>query len=431
MSNEKTFIPFNFLKRFADNDTKDFKETTPEGNDIEGKVLMSRDRYHGSLLIEKVNGEDCVQVVRGFPKIRYIDKDYDYFDDSSKRNRSPWIFTYVREKLDGTCVGFYNLFDHNGKFLEVVPKSRQRAVLDEHFRDMLKLCDTRLIYNLHRKYDVVYVEMYGMLNEHTLPHKQTYIDIRLIGATHRNSIKLMEPKLLMKLSQILSVKQPDRIAEINVYNDNELSLEFESSIFDDRIEDYCICESLQEIVEHIEATLDKRNKIYLEEKGYLKYEGVVIQRRVEHDSKYGIEYIKVKPETFREAFKGEGELTVPINEIRKEVYKIINENLTEYTEDYNEKETIQNIRNALLEEYSEIDVNHSKTRKVIVKELRKYIDSISDKGNNKLVDEILEKNPDESDPRKLMKYFASNYPMLKHKNQDIYNILEKRLRKLS
>ncbi|RAP49178.1 MAG: hypothetical protein BZ138_08210, partial [Methanosphaera sp. rholeuAM270] len=166
-------IPIDLLDTINNSkDTNTFNETTPEGNNIQGKILLNRGGLHGSLLIESVNGEPAQQFIRGFPKIKY-------FDESQEELINEKVEAF--EKLDGTCIGIYALKDHHNKIIEFVPKSRQKAVLDEHFREMLYHCDTRSLIPLmaHYPVSVVYMEMFGMLNEHTLPHKKTYIDVRL------------------------------------------------------------------------------------------------------------------------------------------------------------------------------------------------------------------------------------------------------------
>lgn len=417
----------NLDELFSGKNVKVFSETTPDGNIIGGKILLNHGFYHGSLLIETVNDKPVQQFVRGFPKIHY-------FEDSMEDSLDDEIIGY--EKLDGTCVGFYRLYDEKGNMIEVVPKSRQRAVLDEHFRDMLKFCDTRLIYNKIDLYDLnaVYVEMFGMLNEHTLPHKKTYIDLRLIGAVNKDGV-LVSKHYLKTLSLVFGVDLPRRIVSIHKHYFGRInifegySVHFSNNIFETVSDDKCNVKSFWDVVSIIKDHLDYCNNIYKEEKGYLFYEGVVLQNDVViDDGSVTMRYVKIKPESFLSVSKGEGSLSISLNEIRKEVWKIINENLTDYSENYNEREALLVIEENLLEEYDEEDVYHSKTRKVIVRELHKYIDSIQDKSVNKIVETILKDNPSDN-PQELMRYFADNYPLLKHKSRDVYFVLTKQLKK--
>ena len=413
--------------------TKQFTETTPEGNTIQGRILLNHGYYHGSLLIETVNDEVATQFIRGFPKIHYYDESIHEIPEDI--NGFQGIIGY--EKLDGTCVGFYPLQNHKGQIIEIVPKSRQRAVLDEHFRDMLKYCDTRLIYEYIDLYELnnIFVELYGMLNEHTLPHKKTYIDIRLIGAVDKE-YNMVSTHYLKTLSKIFQIPLPQKIVTIktnylrNVFKG--YSVEYERNIFETIHHDRYNIQTFQEVIQNIKEHLDYCNNIYKNEKGYLHYEGVVLQNNCWNDDDgISTQYIKIKPVSFLEESKCGTPLKVPLNEIRKEIRKIINENLNNYLEEYNEKKVIQQIKEELQEEFDETDIKNTKTQKTIIKELHKYIDSISDKSINSIVDTIIQENSDNlSNISTLMKYFATQYPMRKHQSQDVYYVLSKRLEKL-
>lgn len=415
---------------FDSKNVKHFQETTPKGNKIEGKILLNHGYFHGSLLIEKVNDKEALQFIRGFPKIHYFDE---------KHDEKPT--TYIRgfEKLDGTCVGLYWLVDRDGNKIELVPKSRQRPILDEHFQEMLHYCDTQRLHSPEKHdidFKVIYFEMFGMLNEHTLPHKNTYIDIRTIGAVDVDGITLMNPLKLSVLADRMLIPLPRRIVTIThnekfAHSDKYYFVEINDPLFQNTVSKI---NTFEEVTKYIENYLDECNEIYKAEKGYLKYEGIVLQIPV--DSKtFGeqannlitTKYIKIKPKSFQEEF-GESSLSVPINEIRKEIRKIINENLSTFSEDYNEKETINQINEYLSEEYSESDIKNRKTKNTIIKELHKYIDSIQDKSTNTIVDDILNNNSSK-EIKELMGYFGNNYPLLKHKSGDVYFILSKRLKK--
>lgn len=397
------------LNLFLGGNVSDFEETTPNGNKIKGKILLNHGSYHGSILIQWVNGEKVDQFVRGFPKIKY-------YEESTPIHNEIYGF----EKLDGTCVSFYQLRDINGNGIEIVPKSRQRAVIDEHFQDMLKLCNTYQLENRWNDFsaDVIHTEMFGMLNEHTIPHKQTYIDLRLIGASE--GMNMLSTESLFNISERIRVPLPNTLFKINSIEHIKYINYYASPLTTSKLTSVG---TYQEVIENIKTELDNRNKLYNELKGYIYYEGVVLQNCYDGYN----HYIKVKPNSFFE-LEGKMQLSVPINEIRKEIRKIINENLTTYMENYNEKEVIINIKEALLEEYSETDVNHHKTQRVLKKELHKYIDSIQDKSINKIVDDLM-KNCEGMATRDMMRYFGKNYPMMKHRSQDVYFILSKRLSK--
>lgn len=408
------------LQLFDGKNVIEFEETTPQGNRIKGTILLNHGSFHGSLLINEINGEPTEQFIRGFPKIKYYEEDIplsEYFDME------------VYEKLDGTCVGFYQLLSPIGFPIEIVPKSRQKAVLDEHFQEMLKHCPTHLLYNKSWSPvnpDIVFYEMFGMLNEHTIKHKQTYIDLRLIGAARDDY--MLPTGALKVLSIHFQIPMPKHFATVTPIKEiltdtvRGYNVNFNGNIFDMGTGTHTI--DGQEMTDTIKKELDLRNKMYSEyHDGDIYYEGVVMQNC--HDG-YN-HYLKIKPDSFFE-FEGKTQLNVPISEIRKEVIKIINENIDGFNEKYNEKSTMKLITEYLQEEYSEEDVQHDKTQKVIKKELRKYIDSISDKSINRIVDELMENYPEES-PSELMRMFARSYPLQKHRSGDVYFVLEKRLKR--
>lgn len=415
------FMNTELLEMF-DTNTKPFNETTPNGNNIRGKILLNHGGYHGSLLITRVNDELTLQFIRGFPKIKY-------YDGEMPLDEVQDMVAY--EKLDGTCIGFYQLKNNNGEVIEIVPKSRQRAVLDEHFREMLKHCPTYLLYNKRWSPvnpDIIFCEMFGMLNEHTIPHKQTYIDLRLIGASRKKN--MLPTDSLEFLSHHFQIPLPRRVATIKptlktkglhgmkVYGYN---INYQSNQFDMGIDTHVHLG--QEIMDTLKTELDDRNKLYKESHNTIYYEGVVVQNCYDGYN----HYIKVKPDSFYEA-EGKTELKIPVNEIRKEVMKIINENLTDFSREYDEGKAITIIRECLSEEYDREDVEHNKTTNIIKKELHKYIDSITDKSINRIVDELLGNSID-YDIKQLMRTFAEEYPLQKHRSGDVYFVLEKRIRK--
>lgn len=404
----------------------DFTETTPKGNNIKGKILLNHGSFHGSLLITELNDERTKQFIRGFPKIKY------YSDDMELGTEE----MYAYEKLDGTCIGFYELKNNEGHIVEIVPKTRQKAIADEHFLEMLKLCPTYLLYykawdcfnNSFNVNHVVYCELFGMLNEHTIPHKQTYVDLRLIGATCDK--RMLTTEELSHVSDWFQIPMPRVVAEIrpiisitgNGYKVNGYNIFNYPNIFD--MGKDCAVDTAQEIIDCLKKELDDRNILNKIINDYIYYEGVVIQNNYDSNN----HYIKVKPNSYFEA-SGKSALKVPINEIRKEIVKIINENITDYNENYNEKDVIKFINENLAEEYSEEDVENKKVQNVVKKELRKYIDSISDKSVNNVVEELLKEFGFDCPINDIMKYFADKYPMMKHKGNNVYFILNKRLQR--
>ena len=147
---------------FKSNKTYPFDEITLGGNHIRGELLLTHDEFHGSLLITECNSFSTLQFVQGFPKMYYYE--YQIIEDKN---------IIINEKLDGTCICIYKLYDKNNEVLEYVPKSRQKAILDKHFVEMYNLCDRRNIDKMGENIDTLYFELYGMLNQHTISYYKT------------------------------------------------------------------------------------------------------------------------------------------------------------------------------------------------------------------------------------------------------------------
>ena len=270
-----------------------------------------------------------------------------------------------------------------------------------------------------------------MANQHTIRHMDTNISIRLIGASSKG---VMIPSTDLKyLSRVLAIPLPSLMVTTQLLDDGYM-VTFPHDLFKDVRNEMGIilrCKSLGECISKTKEYLDKCNLLYKEEKGILRYEGVVLQIQREDDSCIYNEYIKIKPDSFLEA-TGQNALTVPINEIRKEINKFLRENHSQILSDYDEGETIQLIKEALLEDYPESDVENQRVQRVLRKELHKYIEVFFDSNINGIVDELLAHFSDDGSVSltDMMRYFGENYGYLKHRSGDVYYVLSKRVNKL-
>ena len=151
-----------------------FDEVTPQGNGITGYLNQKPNKYLGSLVITSVNDEPTMQFVQSMPKIHY-------FNDSRDILVSDKIY-FCYEKLDGSCLILYPLLNSNGEIIEIVPKTRGRAVADTHFIELYNKVDKKPIIEYYKdNTGVLIFEMYGILNQHDIIHYNTGIDIRLIS----------------------------------------------------------------------------------------------------------------------------------------------------------------------------------------------------------------------------------------------------------
>lgn len=134
---------------------------TPEGNLISGWMCRSRESMLGSLILTHTNE---YQLVRAFPKIHYMDKDWE------QRNRGHIL--NILEKRDGTCVQFYPLKDDNNEIIEVVPKTRETPVMFSDLQEKLysiPLYDNFV--NMCESWDAtICAEMFGVGNIHEIPY---------------------------------------------------------------------------------------------------------------------------------------------------------------------------------------------------------------------------------------------------------------------
>ncbi len=409
-------IEEKFLKQ---NNTREFTTTTPEGNKITGLTLISHDRHHGSLLITSVNNYPTHQIIRGFPKIKYFTENV----NTDTLNAIPGY-----EKLDGTCIGYYILKDQKGNFLEFVPKSRQQPVADKLFLDLLSKCELRLLNEkkdkiIKSKINIIFFELFGVLNQHTIPHTRTNIDVRLNGASREGM--MISNMSLNFLSDVIQVPLPRKIVQIQQrYWTGEYEVEIYPSIFNNPRT--VVKTSFEEAICAVNEHLDYCNNLNKTEKGVPYYEGVVLQLTYEPDIEN--KYLKVKPKSFMD-FAGIGELSVPLSEIRKEINKYLRENYSMLMEEYDEKEVILEVKTALLEEFQENDVNNERVQRAIVKELHKYIDMVFDTTVNGVVEEVISHfgGCNVVDVPEMMRYFGNNYGYLKHHSGEVYFVLSKRV----
>ena len=262
-----------------------------------------------------------------------------------------------------------------------------------------------------------------MLNQHTIPHTRTNIDVRLIGAS-RDGMMISNLSLNF-LSELIQVPLPRKIVQIQQrYWTGEYEVEIYPSIFNNLRT--VVKKSFEEAICAVNEHLDYCNNLNKTEKGVPYYEGVVLQLTYEPDIEN--KYLKVKPKSFRD-FAGIGELSVPLSEIRKEINKYLRENYSLLMEEYDEKEVILEVKTALLEEFQENDVNNERVQRAIVKELHKYIDLVFDTTVNGVVEEIISHfgGCNVVDVPEMMRYFGNNYGYLKHHSGEVYFVLSKRV----
>ena len=402
-----------------------FKSKTPKGNIIEGYISRKPNKHLGSMVITHITEKsgksyDCERFVQSFPKIHYWDRRHQLKEGEES------IIYHCQEKLDGTCLIVYALTDEMGNIIEIIPKTRGKAVADEHVREMFSLVDKKAIEEFFKDgshaNDTLMFELYGILNKHEISHMDTYIDIRLIGAyldeTFLNYISIKCN------SDLDNFKTPDTVFTIEKYPlENSFSIKWCG--INQRLKNYEVsCEdtfpTLFDAINEVKLLLQKLNEKYSEYNGRRVIEGVVING--EH-SNGGQMYLKIKPKDIEIEAKTLD--SVPRRFIIKEVQKYFDEYGTQVREIYESDEThyIRYVNHQLKEEFTYEQIEDPRTRRRIKKIFMEVWDSkIPPKSLQNICEELIRQHPDDS-VQDLLKIFAKTYPSKKKDSRYVYQIL--------
>ena len=425
-----------FCEKYFDNTVKpkhlsEFKAKTPKGNIIEGYLSRKPNKFLGSLVITHItekNGKsyDTEQFVQSFPKIHYWDRRYQLKEDDES------IIYHCQEKLDGTCIIVYALKDDSDRILELIAKTRGKAVADDHVLEMFKLVDKKAIEEFFKDEihanDTLMFELYGILNKHEIAHMDTYIDIRLIGAyIGEDFLNYISIKCYSDLEDF---KTPDTIYTIEKYpHENSFSIRWCG--INHKLRNYEVSTddsfpTLFDALNEIKLLLEKINKGYIEQNGRRVIEGVVING--EH-VKGGQMYLKIKPKDIEIEAKYLD--SVPRRFILKEIQKYFDEYGSQVKEIYGEDEThyIKYVNRQLSEEFTYEQIQDPRTRRRIKKIFMEVWDSKTPpKSLQNICEELIYENPDAS-IQELLKIFAKTYPSKKKDSRFVYNILTAILKK--
>ena len=390
-----------------------FSEKTPEGNCIEGWICRKPNRYLGSLVIDKVNGESVVQFVQSMPKI-------EYFNDERDISLNQDIIAY--EKLDGTCLIVYPLLDEHRNLLEIVPKTRGRAVCDKNFLSLYNKMDNSNILRYYEKNTgILMFEMYGILNQHEIIHYDTGIDKVLIGCY--DSDRFASAYSLLEIAFEYHFKQPDEIFRISqVWDDIKIDIRSRKYrwYFDDVLPDDTYQPTIIDAVDKIQYLMEYLNKTYNDNNGRIASEGVVINCM---DSNGYQKYIKIKPRDIENKHRSEN--GIPRSKIVKEVLKYFDEYDSEVKEIYDKDKNhhTEYLHRMLSEEYNEeiIQKSSEKIERIFMQiwDSKQIPESIHNIGQE-LFDEYGTKGITHC-----MRMFAQKYPMKKKNAKTVYQVLEK------
>lgn len=423
------------VDKFFDNkvDLKDlhsFKQETPKGNIVSGYICKQVGDFLSSMVLLDVEIPDedrhitKERFIRGMPKQHYYDS-----NDWSLLEDEEFTSYYCYEKLDGTCLMLYTIYDEDDNLIEIVPRTRGMPVAAKNIIRMFDLIDKAQIkkfYSVPHHLDhVLMFELFGILNQHEISYYQTYIDIALIGATIDEEV--LPLKDVLHIAYDSDFQTPQILFDIcsshgvwRVWNRKSRLIPFYSDIPTEKYD------SLEECIESISNVLEDVNLNYKKENGHFATEGCVINGINEEG---GQRYVKIKPKSiFEKAVLGNG---IPKHAIRKEIYKYFDEyGVTKVKEIYNEDKFhfLEFVTKNLLEEFPEDLVQKNKTKKSITNlfysiwELKTPSLSVQN-----AVDELMDKYSDKS-IEEVMRLFAKEHPQLKNKAGDVYLILSHLLR---
>ena len=404
-----------------------FTETTPKGNVIKGLICQNRNRFMGSLLILEVNDESVEQYVQSMPKLHYFEhKNTIPMTNSNKMN--------CYEKLDGSCLIIYPLKNKKGEIIEIVPKTRSRAVADNNFINLYDKVDKKPILDYYQKDDgVLFFELYGVLNQHMILHYDTGIDARLISAYDNQINCFVDSIEYFNFCNGYNFKLPDKVFTIqsSKSNDNEVFIvEFTSIKYNSYLsEKRYTYESVEECIKGLEELLETLNNNYNEVNNRICTEGVVLNYMGEYVKGYGFNrMLKVKPPSIKE--KHISITGIPKNSIRKEVYKYFDEYGSDAEELYktNPQHHTEYIERMLSEEYSTDMIQNSKKKieDVFINILDSRIVPVS---IHEVCSELFEEYGENKDIGYCMRMFAEKYPTKKKDSRLVYHILEKKYAK--
>lgn len=385
---------------------RSFTETTPEGNTISGYICHKPNKYLGSLLITSVNGEEVTQFVQSMPKIHYFSDERDIHRD---------YISLCFEKLDGTCLILYPLFNQKGELIEVVPKTRGRAVADSHFTELYRKVDQKPIRDYYEKHTGILIfELYGIINQHEIIHYGAGIDLRLIaiydnGEFHNTPIEM----------KYYGFRKPDLMFRIYC-KDNEWFVECTSNKFKQYLgrEIYNFPTNI-DAVDGVQHLLEKLNKEYINYNGIRATEGVVINT-VNAGEQH--KWLKCKPRDIENEHRSVN--GIPHSSITKEVLKYFDEYGAEVKEIYlkDKNHHTEYLHRMLSEEYSDelIQKSKKKIERVFMqiwdaKEVPVSIHNICDE----LVEEYGNKGI-----KHCIRMFAQKYPQKKKQARMVYSTLE-------
>ena len=407
-----------YLYKVKPKHLSDFEAKTPKGNKISGYICKKPNHFLGSLVITSLNGKRHEQFVQSFPKIHYQDNDRIKLSFEKKKEY------FAHEKLDGSNIILYPLKGENGEIIEIIPKSRNMPVCDDHLLDAFNEWVDKYpieMFLMDNPNSTIMFEMYGTRNQHEIVYPSVYLDTALIGIYDGNGF--MDDDGLDNIAKRYGFKRPNKIFSIKFENnqyrfdylDNPLRLYMEK-VHEDLYypTSYDCIESLKDELALINGEYERLNK-------RIALEGVVING---YDSNGYHIYIKVKQNDLREKSWSNKGITRRI--ILKEVRKYFDEYGSQVKEIYQQdkKHYLDYVQEQLKEEFDEYEVMSRKTRSKIESVFFDFWDSRTiPQSLQEICEEIVVKNPGRS-TGELMSIFAKEHPEKKKLSRSVYSHMD-------
>ena len=421
------------LKKYFKNEIeprslRGFKQKTPEGNTVSGWINLEPGRYLSSMVLTEIKTPDktikCERFIRGMPKQHYYDEnEWDLYRNEDES----FIIHPCYEKIDGTCIILYALYDDEDNLIEIVPRTRGMPVAQKRIIKMFNLIDKAQIedfYYYPHNYDYVLMfEMFGILNRHEISYYQNYIDIKLIGATFQDKVR--DRKEYLKIAYEYHFNIPSLFFEIVYYSKTWKIYPSKSKLFPYYINKDIFenkYASLSECINSLVNIMEDINNNYKEKNNHIAIEGVVINGYSENKEQ---RYVKIKPTSiFEKAKLGGG---IPSHAIRKEMYKYFDEYGVIDIKKIYKKDPFHYadfIKRNLKEEFPSEYVDDKRTEKKISNIFFKSLRKLSPNKDVQTIGEILITQYPDEEITELMRIFAKEYPEFKKKSRELYNYLK-------
>lgn len=409
-----------------------FKSVTPKGYTIEGVICKKPNKFLGSMVIDSISYEDKTynveQFVHAMPKIHYYSYKNEMFQDED------YTIYPCYEKLDGSCLILYGLYDDQGNLLEVVPKTRGIPVADKHIIEMYNEIDHSNIQSFFNNFKdmkpVLLFELYGELNMHSIHYPEVRISLALIGMVDNNL--LVNHNVLDYLSKQYDFKRPELLFNLKYSNG------FWSVMVSPGVHAYYLTKNMTEAqikglrveyptqfdaINAVKDYLDIINENYAEVHNYSLTEGVCVNTY--NSSGEDFMYLKIKPSKIEE--KARNQEGIQRKFILKEAQKYFDEYGSQAKEIYKKDEdhAYNYIMENLSEEFS-VDLLENKKTKRRVR--RVFLDLLEakepPKGLQDICQELVEQYPGQG-ATDYIRLFAQEYPEKKRYARMAFSIFEK------